>query len=218
MNFGRGFKLAAVAICGTLILTGCAQASQKYASDSKDGVFFAIPNSWSQIPSKDLTAQEGLNVAQGSVDRLALVHWQVAYSPNKKINAKDVLSLGEPTQPIVYARVRSLTSAEIQQVSYNDMRNLVVPLTSWEDGSAAAIPAFSIITDQEAVQKGGRGVHVVFEFQNNGVNQTINQTGLLSNNHQTLVMFIVRCTTICYDKNKVEIDKAVASLTDRGAN
>jgi hypothetical protein len=216
MNFGRGFKLGIALLSGALLLSGCGTASQKYGSDSKDGVYFAVPNSWKIITSKDLAAQEALSTTTGAAERMALVRYQVAFTPDAKVKAKDVLTLNTPESPIVYARVRALTNSEIQQVSYNDLRNLILPLTSWEDGTSSSIPIYNVISDQEAVQKGGRGVHTVFAFTNNGASQTINQTGLLSNDHRTLVMFVVRCSTACYNKNKKVIEKTVASLTDRG--
>ena len=216
MNFGRGFRLSATLIGAALLLSGCGTPSQQYGSDSKDGVYFAVPHSWKKISSKDLGAQEALSTVSGAAERLALVRYQEAFTPDSKITAKDVLTLNSPDQPIAYARVRGLTDSEIQQVSYNDLRNLILPLTTWEDGTASSIPVYNVITDEEAVQKGGRGVHTVFAFTNNGVSQTINQTGLLSNDHRTLIMFVVRCSTVCYNKNKTEIEKAVASLTDRG--
>ena len=218
MKFRRGLAAIAVLAATTLLLAGCAQASQKYASDSKDGVYFAVPNSWNSISPKALNDQESLSTAQGASDLLAEVHWQIAYTPDKKIKASDVLSLTAPSEPVVYARVRSLSSDEIQEVSYNDLRDLIVPLTSWEDGTAASTPTYNVISDQEDVQKGSRGVHTVFSFVENGVSQTLDQTGLISNDHRTLIMFVARCTTVCYNKDKSEIDKVVASFTDRGTN
>jgi len=218
MNFRRGFRVVLVASVSALLLTGCAQSSHKYGSDTKDGVYFSVPNSWHTISSMELAKQEALSTVQGSAERLALVRYQIAYSPDPKLTAKDVLTLTAPKNPIVYARVRGLTNSEIQQVSYNDLRNLILPLTSWEDGTASSIPVYSVDSDREAVQKGGRGVHTVFSFTNNGVSQTINQTGILSSDHRTLVMFIVRCSTTCYKKNKVDIEKSVASFTDRGSH
>lgn len=190
----------------------------KYGSDVKDGVYFSVPQSWNTVTGKALLAQEALSTTQGAAERLTLVHYQEAYSPNPKIKAKDVLTLTAPNSPIVYARVRALTNSEIQQISYNDLRNLILPVTSWEDGTASSIPVYSVASDQEAIQKGGRGIHTIFSFTNNGVSQTINQTGLLSNDHRTLVMFVVRCSTLCYFKNKTTIDKAVASFTVRGSH
>jgi hypothetical protein len=217
MVFRRGLSLVAVATLCSLVLTGCAQSSQQYGSDSKDGVYFAVPNSWHQISSKDLNHEESLSTAQGAAERLALVHYQVAFSVNPKVTAKQVLSLTAPDEPVVYTRVRGLTSDEIQQVSYNDLRNLVLPLSTWEDGTATSVPVYSVDTDEEAVQKGGRGVHTIFSFTSNGVSQTLNQTGLLSNDHHMLVMLIARCTTTCYTKNKSLIEKIVKSFTFRGS-
>ena len=217
MVFRRGLSLVAVATLCSLVLTGCAQSSQQYGSDTKDGVYFAVPNSWHQISSKDLNHEESFSTAQGAAERLALVHYQVAFSVDPKFTAKDVLSLTAPTQPVVYTRVRGLTNDEIQQVSYNDLRNLVLPLSTWEDGTATSIPVYSVATDEEAVQKGGRGVHTVFSFTSNGVSQTLNQTGWISNDHHMLVMFIARCTTACYTKNQSLIEKIVKSFTFRGS-
>jgi hypothetical protein len=212
-------KLGAVAVAALcmLTLTSCAQSSFQYGSDTKDGVYFAVPNNWHTISSKDLSGQEALSTAQGAAERLALVRYQEAFTLDPKFKASQVLSITAPQKPVVYARVRGLTNAEIQQVSYNDLRNLVLPLTSWEDGTASSIPVYSVATDQEAVQKGGRGIHTIFSFTFNGVSQTLNQTGIISNDHRTLVMFVVRCTTACYTKNKSAIEKVVASLTFRGS-
>jgi len=218
MVFRRGLSLVAVATLCSLVLTGCAQSSQQYGSDSKDGVYFAVPNGWHTISTKDLNHEESLSTAQGAAERLALVHYQIAFSAQSKFSASDVLSLTAPEQPVVYVRVRGLTNDEIQQVSYNDLRNLVVPLSTWEDGTASSIPVYNVSTDEEAVQKGGRGVHTVFNFTSNGVSQTLNQTGLLSNDHHMLVMFIARCTTACYTKNQSLIEKIVKSFTFRGSN
>jgi len=218
MNSRRILKLGVPVLTCALILTGCGTPARQYGSDSKDGVYFAVPRSWHKITPKDLAKQEALSTIAGASDRLALVRYQEAFSADPKITAKDVLTLSSPKSPIAYARVRGLSDAEIQQVSYNDLRNLILPLTTWEDGTAASIPPFKVLVDQESVQKGGRGVQTVYEFTNEGVSQTVNQTGLLSNDHRTLIMFIVRCSTSCYNKNKTEIEKVVASLTNRGAH
>ena len=216
MKSRRILTLSASVLTCALMLTGCGTPSRQYGSDSKDGVYFAVPRSWHKITSAELAKQEALSTLPGAAERLALVNYQEAFSADPKITAKDVLTLSSPKSPIAYARVRGLSDAEMQQVSYNDLRNLILPLTTWEDGTASSIPPFTVLADQESVHKGGRGVHTIYEFTNDGVSQTINQTGLLSNNHRTLIMFIVRCSTTCYNKNKTQIEKAVASLTDRG--
>ncbi len=73
MNFGRGFKLSAVLLGGALILTACGSPSRQYGSDAKDGVYFAVPNSWNEIAAKDLAGQEALSTTAGAAERLSLM-------------------------------------------------------------------------------------------------------------------------------------------------
>ncbi len=218
MKFRQSTTLVAIVAISTLVLTSCGKPSQNYAIDTKDGVYFAVPNSWHLITTKELAAEEALSTQAGAADRLARVQWQIAYSGEAKVSAARVLNFQAPNSPIVYARVRALSATEIQQVSYNYLRDLIVPLSGWEDGSATSIPVFVVKTDEELVQKGARGVHAVFNFTNYGISQTVNQIGLLSNDHRSLILFVIRCTTDCYTKNLPVIEKIVASFTDKGPN
>jgi len=49
------------------------------------------------------------------------------------------------------------------------------------------------------------------------VEQTLNQTSLMSNDRSTLYIFVVRCATKCYTKNKKVIEEIVTSYTVQGA-
>jgi hypothetical protein len=198
------------------VLSGCSQPSRIYAANKSEGVFFAIPKGWTKVSQKSLHARETSSNASGAAERAASVLWQEAYSLNPKITATEVLSLKTPQEPIVYVRVRNLLGAEINSVSYNSLRDLVVPLTSWVDGTKKS-PVFDISNDEERVEKGARGVHSVFNFvQLDGSDQTIDQTSLLSNDHSTIYALLIRCSTTCYDKNRTILEKIAASFTVRG--
>jgi hypothetical protein len=208
--------IAVALLLSLALLTGCSQPSKIYAANKAEGVYFAIPQGWAKVSQKDLSARESLSTAAGAAERAASVLWQEAYSPNPKIAATDVLSLKTPQEPIVYVRVRGLLGPEINSVSYNSLRDLVVPLTAWVDGTKKA-PTFDISNDEERVEKGGRGVHSVFNFvQADGSDQTINQTSLLSNDHSTIYALLIRCSTSCYDKKRTTLEKIAASFTVRG--
>jgi hypothetical protein len=73
------------------------------------------------------------------------------------------------------------------------------------------------LVDQEVVQKGARGVQTVYSFSIDGKEQTINQTSLMANDRTKLYIFVVRCTTECYNKNKKKIEEIVSSFTVEGA-
>ncbi|MEI6649683.1 MAG: hypothetical protein WCO08_08615 [Actinomycetes bacterium] len=218
MDLRRYFP--AVVLVAILALAGCAQPSQKYAADKKDGVYFTVPISWKLIPQKAISAREALSTATGAADRLAAVKWQEAYSPSAAITAKDVLSLATKNQPIVYVRVRSLLSDEINAVSYNSLRDIIVPLTTWAAGTDATAPAFTIGDDSEDVQKIARGVHTEFTFTTNvgkvSTSQTIDQTSLVANDRSTLYVLVVRCSASCFEKNRTVLTKISHSFTVRG--
>jgi len=55
-----------------------------------------------------------------------------------------------------------------------------------------------------------------YSFDYDGVNETINQTALYSNDQSKIYIFIVRCSTECYNKNAKTIDQIIKSFTVRG--
>lgn len=198
------------------LLAGCAQPSKIYASNKSEGVYFALPQGWTKVGQKVLSARESTSTVPGAAERAASVLWQEAYSLDSKVTAADVLSLKTPQEPLVYVRVRALLGAEINSVSYNSLRDLVVPLTGWVDGTKKA-PTFDISNDEERIEKGARGIHTVFNFvQSDGTDQTIDQTSLLSNDHSTLYALLIRCSTSCYKKKRLVLEKIAASFTVRG--
>lgn len=211
----RVFRIGALGFL--LALTGCAAPSQQYATDKSDGVYFTVPVGWEKISNTEINSVEAKSTAVGAADRLAAVHWQVAYSSDKTFKAEQVLSLKTPEKPVVYVRVRSLLPEEINSVSFNTLRNLVVPISSWAAGTDSSAPALNINDDVEVVQKGGRGIHIQFSFKSSdGKDQTIDQTALMSNDHATIYLLIARCSSSCFNQNKVVINKIVHSFTVRG--
>jgi hypothetical protein len=200
-----------------LLLTSCGHPTQKYGASKSEGVYFTVPNSWHEITMQALNAQEAKSTAVGAVEKLALVKWQEAYSPDKKIGPKETFSLAPTNSPLAFVRVRELFPEEINAVSYNTLRDVVQPVTDWVNNPTATTPIYNIIDDHEVIQKGGRGVRTIFNFVESGVSQTVDQTSLMSDDHSKIYVFVVRCTTTCYNKNIKEISRIADSFTVRGA-
>ena len=198
-----------------LSLTGCA-STQMYAKNKSEGVYFTVPNGWKQISQKVLTKRESESKASGAADRLSLVSWQEAYSKGGEAKPEDVFSLKAPQSPLVYVRVRNLSPEEVQSVSYNSLRNIIVPLTTWiQKGNETN--NFVLQNDQEMVQKVARGVHTIYSFVgNDGIDQTINQSAYFSNDHSKLYVLLVRASTKDYMANEVVLNKIASSFTIRG--
>ena len=199
-----------------IALTACG-ASQQYAGNKKDGAFFAVPNGWFQVSNNELNKEEAKTSNQDALDRLSMVTYQVGYSAIKKVTPKQVFLL-EPTEhPVIFARFRDLFPEERDAISLNSLRNIILPVTDLLDGTLKNDRNFQLIDDQEVIEKGARGVNLIYSFDFDGVNETINQTTLLSNDQSKLYVFIARCTTACYNKNADVIQKIVDSFTVRGA-
>ena len=209
--------VALLGIALVLGLTGCGESSKLYPASKSEGVFFSVPTNWKALSTASLNKYEKESTEPEAASRQALVKWQIAYTTNKKLKVPEVFNLTAPSQPLVFARVRDLESSEINSVSYNTLRDVIVPVTSIINGDDPSAPDFQILVDQEVVQKGARGVQTVYSFSIDDKEQTINQTSLMSNDRTTMYIFVVRCTTECYAKNKKKIEEIVSSFTVEGA-
>ena len=209
--------IALLGIALVLGLTGCGESSKLYPASKSEGVFFSVPTNWKALSTASLNKYEKESTEPEAAARQALVKWQIAYTTNKKLKVSEVFNLTAPTKPLAFARVRDLESSEINSVSYNTLRDVIVPVTQIIAGDDPSAPDFQILVDQEVVQKGARGVQTVYSFSIDGREQTINQTSLMSNDRTTMYIFVVRCTTECYAKNKKKIEEIVSSFTVEGA-
>ena len=209
--------IALLGIALVLGLTGCGESSKLYPASKSEGVYFSVPTNWKALSTASLNKYEKESTEPEGAARQALVKWQIAYTTNKKLKAAEVFNLTAPSKPLAFARVRDLESSEINSVSYNTLRDVIVPVTQIIEGDDPSAPDFQILVDQEVVQKGARGVQTVYSFSIDGREQTINQTSLMSNDRTTMYIFVVRCTTECYNKNKKKIEEIVSSFTVEGA-
>ena len=209
--------IALLGIALVLGLTGCGESSKLYPASKSEGVYFSVPTNWKALSTASLNKYEKESTEPEGAARQALVKWQIAYTTNKKLKAAEVFNLTAPSKPLAFARVRDLESSEINSVSYNTLRDVIVPVTQIIEGDDPSAPDFQILVDQEVVQKGARGVQTVYSFSIDGREQTINQTSLMSNDRTTMYIFVVRCTTECYAKNKKKIEEIVSSFTVEGA-
>ena len=209
-------KLGVIAVIA-VALAGCGQPTQKYGASKSEGVYFTVPIGWKEISTSQLNTQEAKSTAAAVAARLTLVKWQVAYSQGGNLSATDAFSLKAPTTPLAFARVRALFLEEANAMSYDLLRDIVWPITEWVNNPTSNTPIYNIIDDHEVIQRGGRGVRTIFSVVQSGVSQTIDQTSLMSEDHRRIYVFIVRCTSVCYNKNLKTISRIADSFTVRGA-
>ena len=211
-------RVALSAVVGVLVmaLTGCSQ-SQIYATDKFTGTYVAIPNGWNKIEKSELDKAESKSTAPGAAEKLANVLWHEGYTTSPEVTATQILNLQAPVGAAVYVRVRALDFSEINSISYNSLRNLLVPITTWLEDPAKANPKFVLIDDYERVEKVARGVRTIYTFEDvAGVSETLDQTALISDDRTKIYILVVRAKTKYYNKHVDELLAIGDSFTVRG--
>lgn len=199
------------------VLGSCGAPSKIYAKNSELGVYFTIPATWHEIPEEDIRSYEVEGADDAAKTKADLVLWQKAFSASKETSAREVLRLDPPKSLTAFARVRALTIQESDAMSYNGLRDLVLPVTELIAGSSEVVNDFELLGEQEVVTEQARGLQTTFSFTlKNGGNETVHQTALLSNDRGSIYFFLVRCTTECFDESQETVDEIVKSFTVKG--
>ena len=198
-------------------LSGCAAPTKIYAKNTQLGVFFTVPSNWHQIPEEDIRSYEVEGADAASKSKADLVLWQEAYSASKETTAKNILQLEAPKALTAFARVRALTIEESDAMSYNGLRNLILPVTDLITGSSQVVEDFQLLNEEEFITETGRGLRTVFSFTpKGGTNETVHQTALLANDRQSIYFFLVRCTTECFTNGEETANGIIESFTVKG--
>lgn len=211
-------------LCIALLASCTSHPSRTYAKSAKAGTYFTVPYGWKKIDQAQLSKREAQSISQGASDRAAAVIWQEAYSPSAKIGPAEVFSLKAPTAPIAFVRVRSLLPDEINSVSYNYLRDIFVPLTTWlnstSDSSISPLPMtkFTFLNEYEVADKNSHGIRSVFSFAgSDGVVQTFDQSALVSDDRKTMYVLLIRSKSDYFTKNMAVLTKIADTWTIRGA-
>jgi len=207
-----GFALLFVAVSSTLGLTACGAPQYTYVADSAAGTYYKVPYSWHQISQHDLDT--ALQAAGGSAAGV----WSTAYDAGTSPSASHFLA-ANVSQPFVFAEVGSLSPTVSNELSYNMLRDFMLPVTSStrEQDAASGFPLtdFKQLRDETiTASQGVHGVRETFQYTfPGGVSDTFDED-VLTNADQTVVYFLmVHCTNACYSQNQDNINAVMSSFT-----
>lgn len=191
-------------------LSGCAAPRFTYVANSSQSTYFKVPSGWHKIGSAALAAQLQ---ASGTVD------WLVGFEPGAKAAASDFGSV-KITRPFVFADVGPLNDTAINELSYNSLRDIILPVTATARSNAAAqgstLSGFQQIRDQ--VLTPGRGVHGVretYQYTFGRTSDTFDQIALTNADQTVLYLLYVHCTSSCFSHEQAEINEIMLSFTVR---
>lgn len=211
----RALSLGVAGALASMVIA-CGSPSYTYVKNSADKTYFKVPASWRPIDQKTLA--EALGADQTSTGQPAA--WMVAYDASENPSPTHLIER-DTDVPIVYATVRRLPPQQRGQVSFDSLRDLLLPVTS--AARANQTPQTSIFTDFGLIDEqvltpgsGIRGVHAVFRYRvQGGPPQTFDQTSYVNDDASKVYVLLVRCSAECYEQRRDEIEDVVSSFTVR---
>jgi len=206
---------ALLAALPVLAVAGCAAPRFTYVADSSAKAYFKVPNYWHKIDDISLAAQlksSGFSTAAGI--------WDAGFDAAGMPSASHVLS-ASVSKPFALALVAPLSKAASNAMSYNLLRDFILPVTTTSRQNAARsgfpLKGFQLLSD--SVIAPGSGVHGIREVYSytypDGSTDTFDQVALTNSNATMVYLLLVHCLATCYSKNTGAIDTVMQSFTVR---
>ncbi len=214
MSRRHRWRVAALIIVG-LAVAGCAAPQYHYVADSTDNAYFKVPPGWRQVNEASLEDAEGAQNQEGTY------LWSEAYDSSPEPSVSHVFSA--TSTPVAYSSVLSLSSAERNDLSFNSMRDLLLPVTSQARSAAAAnheeLSGFASISDQIITDNhNDRGIREIFDYDLGTTLETFDLTVLVNSQTTKLYFLLVHCTETCFVANYNQIATVVGSFTVGGGS
>ena len=217
LSMARVAAALASVILGWVVLgigSGCAPPEHTYVGNNANHTYFKVPASWHEIDQSAL--QQTMTGASPTPQ--SDTEWVVAYDAAEVPSPAHLLA-SNTLEPIVYVSVRPLPVEASGQVSLDNLRDLVLPVTPTARAATAATSTtftdFSLVSDSELTPKSGlRGVREVFQYRvEGGLLQTFDQTAYTNKDGSKVYVMLLRCSSKCYQARRSELESVVASFT-----
>jgi hypothetical protein len=122
----------------------------------------------------------------------------------------------------VYASVQNLRDSLRAELSFNFMRDLLLPVTSGARQEASAegekLTGFSLVSSTTITGSDGvHGINELFEYDVGGQPDAFDQTVLTNGATTKLYLLLVQCFQSCFVAHAAQIRTVVDSFTVRGS-
>jgi len=205
--------VALLIIVGVTV-AGCLSPDYTYVADSSDNAYFKVPPSWREVSPSTLLRVQGQSA-------LGTYLWSRAYDDSASPSVRDVFS--SSVKPVAYASVLSLSQTQAADVSFNSMRDLLLPVTSTARNAASAahvgFSGFQLLSDQTITDSHhDRGIREIFDYNLGTTPETFDLTVMTNSGTTKLFFLLVHCQTASFAANYPQIEKVVGSFTVGGGS
>ncbi len=208
-----GLAVLLLAVLATAGLSGCGAPAYSYVADDAAGTYYKVP-----VAVASALPEAGRRAAsvRGRTERRASGRPRSTRPAGP--NASHVTA-GNLAQPFAFAEVFALNSTASNELSYNMLRDLLLPVTSSTRSAEAQagfpLTDFKQLLDQTITGKAGvHGVRETFQYTFPGGAVNTFDEDVLTNADQTEVYLLqVHCTATCYTQNQNAINTVMTSFT-----
>jgi hypothetical protein len=213
----RGLAGLGLTVIGVMV-AACGAPQFTYVANSASQTYFKVPNGWHKISDTALARALGGNNSAALPSGV----WSVGYDGSTAPSATHIYGAAS-AQPFVLALVERLSAAASNEMSYNTLRDVFLPVTSAARQSDAKrgfqLTGFHLL--QDSVLTPGQGVHGVrdvFDYTfPDGSTDTFDQIAFTNADATNLYLLVLHCTASCYAKNASEIETVMNSFTVRSS-
>jgi hypothetical protein len=204
--------------------SGCAKGEFSYVANKDAKTYYKVPSGWTEVDPgsiNDFFVGQTFHSAPDSqfATDFRRVSWTHAYDQAEQPTGDHLISLYPTEEPVTYALVTPVPSALQQELSFNMLRNLFLPVSDELRAAAAQndalLPGFELLDDEILTRDGGlHGIRVVYNYLfPSQVTHTFDLTALINQDASMLYMFIIRCSATCYRTRSVEFNNVATSFT-----
>jgi hypothetical protein len=214
---GKALAGLGLTVIGVMV-AACGAPQFTYVANSASQTYFKVPNGWHKISDAALARALG----GGGSAQVPNGVWSVGYDGSAAPSATHILG-ASASQPFVLALVEPLSAAASNAMSYNSLRDVLLPVTPADRQSAARsgfqLTGFRLL--QDSVLTPGLGVHGVRDIFDytfpDGNTDTFDQIAFTNADATKLYLLVLHCTASCYARHMSEIDTVMSSFTVRSS-
>lgn len=199
-----------------VMVAACGAPQFTYVSNSSAHAYFKVPAGWRKLSDSELASA----LRGGSGSKTPTGVWSVGYDGSNSPSASHVFGSGVP-QPFAFALVEPLNSTASAGMSYNELRDIFLPVTSATRATAAKsgfpLTGFHLLRIDILTQgQGVHGVRVTFDYTfPDGSTDTFDQVAFTNADDTEIYLLVLHCLASCYQRNHGEIDTVMKSFTVR---
>ena len=199
-----------------VMVAACGAPQFTYVTNSSAHAYFKVPAGWAKLSDSALASA----LRGGSSSKTPNGVWSVGYDGSAPPSASHVFG-AMVQKPFAFALVEPLNSTASAGMSYNELRDIFLPVTSATRATAAKsgfpLTGFHLLRNDIVTQgQGVHGVRVTFDYTfPDGNTDTFDQVAFTNADDTEIYLLVLHCLASCYQRNHGEIDTVMQSFTVR---